>query len=204
MHPGRGVGTASGDGHYLTDIRHRESQHPWALRACWFHVCKQYIQGFIYSLGCQRWSAHQRHVLLQLLFTLSGSWAWNIKGTPPDKSPPNRFPSAGSRLQVQKITSQRMLQHLFSLTLVAVLSLLSSVSALNIPTLVNLRIEGSTTTIFEGPVLTFGHNVTTASGGNHHCDGTNNNQNPAPGPTCTSALDDASKTAHFAFDGYVS
>ena len=58
-------------------------------------------------------------------------------------------------------------------------------------------------TIFEGIIITTGHNVTAASGGNHHCDGTNNGENPLPGPTCTSALDDASKLSHFAFDGYV-
>jgi len=89
-----------------------------------------------------------------------------------------------------------------SLTLLAVLSLLSSVSAApNLPTLVNLRIEGSTSTIFEGPIITRGHNVTTQLGGNHHCDGTNNHANPNAGPTATSALDDAHKLAHFPFDG---
>ena len=95
--------------------------------------------------------------------------------------------------------------HLFSLTIVAVLALLSS-AAPNQPTLVNLRIEGSANTIFEGTIVTTGHNVTTASGGNHHCDGTNNNGNPLPGPTCTSALDDASKIPSnlFSFDGQVS
>jgi hypothetical protein len=95
-----------------------------------------------------------------------------------------------------------MLHHVFSLTLVAMLALpLSSVLAVNNPIMVNLRIEGSATTIFEGTVVTRGHNVTTASGGNHHCDGTNNNANPLPGATCTSALDDANKKSHFTFDG---
>jgi hypothetical protein len=93
-----------------------------------------------------------------------------------------------------------MLHHLFSLTLVALLSL---VLAANTPTSVNLRIEGPASTIFEGLIITRGHSVTTASGGTHHCDGTNNNANPSPGPTCTSALDNASKSAHFTFDGYV-
>jgi len=79
--------------------------------------------------------------------------------------------------------------------------LLSSATPPNLPTSVNLRIEGSTTTIFERAIVTRGHNVTTPSGGDHHCDGTNNNANPLPGPTCTSALDDASKVAHFLFDG---
>ena len=92
-----------------------------------------------------------------------------------------------------------------SLTLVAVFALLSSVLAVpNLPTLVNLRIEGSTNTIFEGPVVTRGHDVTTPSGGTHKCDGTNNNANPFPGPTCTSALDDAAKLNDFTFDAYVS
>ena len=95
-----------------------------------------------------------------------------------------------------------MLHYLFSLTLVAVLALVSV--AQNVPTLVNLRIEGLKITIFEGTIVTQGHNVTTPSGGTHHCDGTNNNANPLPGPTCTSALDDASKANHFTFDGYVS
>ena len=98
-----------------------------------------------------------------------------------------------------------MLHHLFSLTLLAVLSLFSSVSAQaeDIPTLVKLRIEGSTKTIFEGSIFTTGHNVTTALGGNHYCDGMNNDENTDPRPTCTSALDDGDKLANFQFDGYV-
>ena len=71
----------------------------------------------------------------------------------------------------------------------------------NTPILVNVRIEGPNSTIFEAPVLTQGHNVTTASGGNHHCDGTNFNVNPTPGATETSALADAAKQGHFTFDG---
>ncbi|KAF8992283.1 hypothetical protein BDQ17DRAFT_1312996 [Cyathus striatus] len=71
----------------------------------------------------------------------------------------------------------------------------------NIGTVVNLRIEGVTRTIFEGIVFTRGHNVTTASGGTHHCDGTNNNASPLPGPTMTSALDDAARIHKFDWDG---
>ena len=105
------------------------------------------------------------------------------------------------RLQCQ---CKMMFRRLFSsLTLLSVLFLLSSLTAANVPTLVNLRIEGATNTIFEGTVLTKGHNVTTPSGGLHQCDGTNNDANPSPGPTCTSALDDASKMNSFPFDGYV-
>jgi hypothetical protein len=70
-------------------------------------------------------------------------------------------------------------------------------------TTVNLRVEGKTTTIFEGNVATCGHRVTTHSGGTHHCNGTNNDKNPCAGPTCTTALDDANKAANFGFDGQV-
>lgn len=73
----------------------------------------------------------------------------------------------------------------------------------NPPTLVNLRIEGLDHTIYEAPILTYGHNITTPSGGTHHCDGTNLNANPKPGPTCTSALDNASKLWKFPYDGCV-
>ena len=68
---------------------------------------------------------------------------------------------------------------------------------------VNLRIEGATETIFEGPVFSSGHNVTTQSGGTHHCDGTNNDTHLTPGPTATSALDNASDVSQFTWDGYV-
>jgi len=89
----------------------------------------------------------------------------------------------------------------------AILGLLSSSSAVlaadvpDLTTVVGLRIEGRTHTIFEGLVITNGHNVTTASGGTHHCDGTNNNANPGPGPTGTSALDDAARAHGFTWDG---
>ncbi|KAG5645089.1 hypothetical protein DXG03_006903 [Asterophora parasitica] len=73
--------------------------------------------------------------------------------------------------------------------------------ASNVGTVVNLRIEGKTGTIFEGPVLTRGHDVETVSGGRHHCDGTNLGQNPTSGPTATSALDDAAKQHNFSWDG---
>ena len=68
-------------------------------------------------------------------------------------------------------------------------------------TTVHLRIEGKDKTIFERPVSTCGHRVTTRSGGTHHCNGTNNDRYPCAGPTCITALDDASKVAEFGFDG---
>ncbi|KAJ6549269.1 hypothetical protein DFH09DRAFT_1169427 [Mycena vulgaris] len=75
-----------------------------------------------------------------------------------------------------------------------------AIPAKNHPTPVNLRIEGANDTIFEGTVVTRGHNVTTASGGTNHCDGTNNGENEFPGPTCTSALADAAAANGFQWD----
>jgi len=93
-----------------------------------------------------------------------------------------------------------MLRRLFSLALVALFAFKLVLAQDNDPTRVNLRIEGPTTTIFEGHVFTYGHDVTTDSGGSHHCDGTNGGANSFPGPTCTSALDDASMIHDFFYD----
>jgi hypothetical protein len=70
------------------------------------------------------------------------------------------------------------------------------------PTQVGVRIEGKTKTLFEGPILTEGHDVhsSEADGGNaaedleeHPCDGINplDPQNMSPGPTPTAASVDA-------------
>ncbi|KAG9119960.1 hypothetical protein FRC07_004767 [Ceratobasidium sp. 392] len=94
-----------------------------------------------------------------------------------------------------------------ALGLLAVCASLASASPDPVPssltglTLVNLRIEGAKETIYEGIIPTKGHNVTTASGGTHHCDGTNLNANPTPGPTATGALDNAAKALGFTWDG---
>ena len=58
------------------------------------------------------------------------------------------------------------------------------------PTTVNLRVEGATSTIFEGPVTTDGKTIV-KDGNTIACDGTTNPGNPGPGPTVLSALDDA-------------
>jgi hypothetical protein len=70
------------------------------------------------------------------------------------------------------------------------------------PVSVNLRVEGAGRTIFEGPVTTDGHAITTAGGGPnaHPCDGTNLGAHPSPGPTPTAALDDGARTAGFTWD----
>ena len=71
----------------------------------------------------------------------------------------------------------------------AVLALLACSAASAAPTTVQLRVEGSTRTVFEGPVTTDGKTIT--KGGNTAvCDGTINPANATPGPTATSALDD--------------
>ena len=58
------------------------------------------------------------------------------------------------------------------------------------PVTVNLRVEGSSSTIFEGPVTTDGKQIDKGDGP-HPCDGTNGGANPSPVPTMTAALDDA-------------
>jgi hypothetical protein len=70
-----------------------------------------------------------------------------------------------------------------------------------VPVTVNLRVEGLNRTVFDGPVTTDAHEVTTAAAGSHTCDGTNGGAEPAPGPTATGALDDAAKLAGFTIDG---
>jgi len=96
-----------------------------------------------------------------------------------------------------------MLSSLLSVTgLLALCSAAAASTNHNRPTLVNVRIEGEHATIFEGPVVTRAHTVTTSSGGTHECNGLNNGANPNAGPTCTTALDDASKSQRrFTWDG---
>lgn len=86
-----------------------------------------------------------------------------------------------------------------AVSIVSMLSLTSVASAK--PTIVNVRVEGATHTIFEAPVVTNGHAVTTSSGGTHVCDGTNNGANATAGPTATAALDDAAAAGAFTWDG---
>ncbi|KZS90432.1 hypothetical protein SISNIDRAFT_457581 [Sistotremastrum niveocremeum HHB9708] len=99
---------------------------------------------------------------------------------------------------------RKMLVFLIALLASSALSIAGASPTTNkkLPALVKLRVEGDVDTIFEAPVLTQGHNVTTAQGGTHHCDGTNFGVNPTPGPTCTSALDDGSlHQRRFIWDG---
>src|ERR1700751_4716757 len=91
-----------------------------------------------------------------------------------------------------------------TVTAVAILvaGALAPVAASATPTAVNVRIEGRTQTLFEGPILTEGHDVSSykADGGNaaedlakHSCNGINHDdpENTQPGPTSTAASVDA-------------
>ena len=68
---------------------------------------------------------------------------------------------------------------------------------------VNVRIEGQSSTLFEGPVVTKGRNVQSlserATGAIRRCDGTNNGG--APAPTGTAATADALSIPGKGFDG---
>ena len=78
----------------------------------------------------------------------------------------------------------------------------SATAATAAPVNVTVRVEGASQTIFDGPVTTDGHDITTASsGGAHPCDGTNMSAYPTPGPTATAALDDAARLGGFTWDG---
>jgi hypothetical protein len=67
------------------------------------------------------------------------------------------------------------------------------------PVTVNLRVEGATQTIFEGPVITDVHQVTTPSDAQARtCDGSNIGQPSAP--TAIGALDDAARGGGFSWD----
>jgi hypothetical protein len=88
----------------------------------------------------------------------------------------------------------------------AALILLVAPAAYAAPTEVNVRIEGRSETLFEGPILTEGHNVKASSdksapAGGRRCNGLNNNQHPIPGPTPTASAVDAMGLLGEDFDG---
>jgi hypothetical protein len=70
------------------------------------------------------------------------------------------------------------------------IALLACATAQAVPVTVNVRVEGSSSTIFEGPVTTDGKAIDKGDGP-HPCDGTNGGAHPSPVPTMTAALDDA-------------
>ncbi|MGW4272360.1 DUF4430 domain-containing protein [Streptomyces seoulensis] len=71
----------------------------------------------------------------------------------------------------------------------------------NAPVRVTLTVQGPNGVLFKGRIRTRGHDVTTATGGAHGCDGTNGGANPSAVPTPTAALDDAAHQRHFTWDG---
>lgn len=81
--------------------------------------------------------------------------------------------------------------------------LVNAAPAVNTPIQVTLRIEGATSTIFEGPITTSGHNVSTPSAGSHECDGLNQSANSQSGATAIAALSDGASVHGFGFDGSV-
>ncbi|BBC38335.1 uncharacterized protein SGFS_096290 [Streptomyces graminofaciens] len=71
----------------------------------------------------------------------------------------------------------------------------------NTPVKVSLTVQGPDGLLFKGKIRTRGHEVTTAGGGTHKCDGTNGGAHPTAVPTPTAALDDAARKRHFTWDG---
>jgi hypothetical protein len=85
--------------------------------------------------------------------------------------------------------------------LVASLTLFVTSVAQAAPTQVNVRIEGKSETLFEGPVWTEGHDVKASSDTQARpCDGTNNHQHATPGPTPTASSVDAMRVIGETFD----
>jgi hypothetical protein len=71
----------------------------------------------------------------------------------------------------------------------------------NTPVKVRLTVQGPNGILFQGKIRTKGHDVTTATGGTHKCDGTNGGAHATKVPTPTAALDDAARKHHFTWDG---
>ena len=81
----------------------------------------------------------------------------------------------------------------------AVAAVAACAPALAAPVTVQLRVEGSEATLFEGPVTTDGKAIDKGDGP-HPCDGTAASPAQAPGPTMTAALDDASIASGFPWE----
>jgi hypothetical protein len=85
---------------------------------------------------------------------------------------------------------------------VAVLAMALPSAASAAPVTVNLRVEGASQTLFEGPVTTYAHDVEAPSDTTaRRCDGTNNSANPTPGATALTALVDGLSTVGTSWDG---
>jgi hypothetical protein len=94
--------------------------------------------------------------------------------------------------------------HPLAALLAALIALALAAPSFGAPVTVNLRVEGSTQTVFEAPVTTDAHLVDGGDGsGAHQCDGLNADPGKysGPGPTVTGAFDDASKLGPFSWFG---
>jgi hypothetical protein len=93
-------------------------------------------------------------------------------------------------------------------SLASLLTLLFATAALAVPVTVNVRVEGASTTLYEGPVTTSPETFeTTSSGGPHPCDYASNGSSEStfanggsPSGTPTTALHDAALAAGLSFD----
>jgi hypothetical protein len=86
--------------------------------------------------------------------------------------------------------------HSLAAVLAASVALVAASPVVAAPVTVNLRIEGASKTHFEGPVTT---DIKQVRG--QLCDGTQDPSNTTPAPTMQTALDDASLTGAFTWDG---
>src|ERR1700722_3337033 len=89
-------------------------------------------------------------------------------------------------------------------TLTAATMIVLATSAQAAPTLVNVRIEGKSETLFEGPIWSEGHDVEASSDTQERsCDGIDplDPQNKTPGATPTAAAADAMSLIEETFDG---
>ncbi|MFJ3906039.1 DUF4430 domain-containing protein [Streptomyces sp. NPDC090025] len=71
----------------------------------------------------------------------------------------------------------------------------------NAPVRVTVTVQGPDGLLFQKKIFTWGHDVTTATGGTHKCDGTNGAAHTSKVPTPTAALDHAAKRNGFTWDG---
>src|SRR5215211_6873539 len=130
---------------------------------------------------------------------------WGVDGSPGrrDVEPQARRPDSGRGQHDPRGKGGSMTDRIRGAAPVAALLLLlaAAPAADALPVTVNLRVEGLNRTVFDGPVTTDAHVVTTTAAGPHTCDGTNGAAEPEPGPTATGALDDAAKLAGFTIDG---
>jgi hypothetical protein len=89
-----------------------------------------------------------------------------------------------------------------ALLIIAITALSLAAAAVAAPTQLTVRIEGKDRTIFEGPILTDGHDVQASSDIQpRHCDATNNGAEDEPHPTPTAASVDAMAIIGEGFDG---